>query len=197
MRKPVRNLLGIAVIAGSLSLVSCREVKEDEPAPPTQNEMREGDMDHHMEDDDPMMDDQAMQRSSAEFQDENTAEAYEHYLAIKTALVQTDGDLAREHAERMMAEVENINEDEDFTNAVETIASTIDVNEQREAFSELTNAMENKLEEAITSGEIYKQYCPMAFEGKGDYWFSDSEQIRNPYFGDKMLKCGRVEETIN
>ena len=36
----------------------------------------------------------------------------------------------------------------------------------------------------------------MAFEGKGDYWYSTSEEIRNPYFGDKMLKCGRVDETI-
>ena len=48
----------------------------------------------------------------------------------------------------------------------------------------------------ITSGEVYKQYCPMAFEGKGGYWLSNSKEVRNPYYGDKMLKCGSVQETI-
>jgi hypothetical protein len=57
--------------------------------------------------------------------------------------------------------------------------------------------MESVLEGAISTGEIYKQFCPMAFEGKGDYWYSTSSEIRNPYFGDKMLKCGRVEKVIN
>ena len=30
----------------------------------------------------------------------------------------------------------------------------------------------------------------MAFNNEGAYWLSDAEQIRNPYFGDKMLTCG-------
>jgi len=53
------------------------------------------------------------------------------------------------------------------------------------------------LKGAVKSGEVYKQYCPMAFDGKGAFWLSSSEEIRNPYYGDKMLKCGRVEETIS
>jgi Cu(I)/Ag(I) efflux system membrane fusion protein len=36
----------------------------------------------------------------------------------------------------------------------------------------------------------------MAFNDKGAYWLSDKEAIRNPYFGDKMLTCGSVEETL-
>lgn len=34
-------------------------------------------------------------------------------------------------------------------------------------------------------------------ENAGANWFSEIAEIRNPYFSDKMLKCGRVEETIN
>lgn len=49
---------------------------------------------------------------------------------------------------------------------------------------------------AITSGEVYKQFCPMAFDGNGGYWLSDSKEVRNPYYGNKMLKCGSVNETI-
>lgn len=30
---------------------------------------------------------------------------------------------------------------------------------------------------------------------EGAYWLSD-QQIRNPYFGEKMLTCGSVEEKL-
>jgi Cu(I)/Ag(I) efflux system membrane fusion protein len=44
---------------------------------------------------------------------------------------------------------------------------------------------------------VYVQHCPMAFENTGGDWLSDSEKILNPYFGDMMLHCGRVTETID
>lgn len=43
---------------------------------------------------------------------------------------------------------------------------------------------------------LYKQHCPMAFDNKGASWLSESKEIRNPYFGDKMLKCGSVKDSI-
>ena len=43
---------------------------------------------------------------------------------------------------------------------------------------------------------LYKQHCPMAFDNKGAGWLSESKEIRNPYFGDKMLKCGSVKDSI-
>jgi Cu(I)/Ag(I) efflux system membrane fusion protein len=42
---------------------------------------------------------------------------------------------------------------------------------------------------------VYKEYCPMAFDNKGAYWLSESEEIRNPYFGKSMLTCGEVTTT--
>jgi hypothetical protein len=36
----------------------------------------------------------------------------------------------------------------------------------------------------------------MAFDDQGADWLSAEEQIRNPYFGDKMLKCGLVEQDL-
>jgi hypothetical protein len=36
----------------------------------------------------------------------------------------------------------------------------------------------------------------MAFNNTGGFWLSDSKTIRNPYFGDKMLTCGQVRETL-
>lgn len=41
------------------------------------------------------------------------------------------------------------------------------------------------------------QYCPMAFGNKGAYWFSETEEKRNPYFGDMMLKCGENRDYMH
>lgn len=198
MKKNLKNLMMLSLVAGTLFVTSCRDAEEnkDEPAEPMQNEMHQEEemdgMDHSNSSQGEMKNyqDEAM---SAEFKDENTAEAYELYVSIKDALVNTDAETTQSKAQEL-AEVET---SEEVSTAAKKIADTDDVNKQREAFSDLTGAMEKQLEGALASGEIYKQYCPMAFEGKGDYWFSNSKDIFNPYYGDKMLKCGRVDATIN
>lgn len=43
---------------------------------------------------------------------------------------------------------------------------------------------------------LYKQHCPMAFDNKGANWLSDKKEIFNPYFGDKMLKCGSSKDSL-
>ncbi|MCM4161023.1 DUF3347 domain-containing protein [Antarcticibacterium flavum] len=196
MKKTLRNLMMLSLVAGTLSMTSCRETKEDEAAEPMQHEMREGeDMEHDMDHttgDDVVLNDEI----TAEFQDEEIASVYQHYIDIKQALVQTDAEMAQDRAKGMIADLETEEGFEDLAASARRISTSTNVNEQREAFSDLTKAMETKLEGALASGEIYKQYCPMAFEGKGDAWFSNVKEIRNPYYGDKMLKCGRVEATI-
>lgn len=44
--------------------------------------------------------------------------------------------------------------------------------------------------------KVYKQFCPKAFENKGAFWLSSSEEIKNPYLPKQMLKCGEVKETF-
>jgi Cu(I)/Ag(I) efflux system membrane fusion protein len=36
----------------------------------------------------------------------------------------------------------------------------------------------------------------MANDNEGADWLSKEEQVQNPYFGDQMLTCGTVQETI-
>jgi Cu(I)/Ag(I) efflux system membrane fusion protein len=43
---------------------------------------------------------------------------------------------------------------------------------------------------------LYVQRCPMADRGEGARWLSFSEQIKNPYYGDAMLTCGSVVDSI-
>lgn len=199
MKTNFKNLMILGLVAGSLSLTSCRDAedKADEPAEPMQNEMHEDGMNHDDHDqmdhgDSGDMETYKGEEATAEFKDENTQRSYELYVDVKDALVNTDAETAKAKAE----ELSEVLEGGEAATAAEEIAGTEDVNAQRESFSDLTAAMEEVLEGALSSGEVYKQFCPMAFEGKGDYWFSNSKDIYNPYYGDKMLKCGRVEATI-
>ena len=48
----------------------------------------------------------------------------------------------------------------------------------------------------VSSKKVYRDFCPMADNNKGAFWLSLEEEIRNPYYGEAMLKCGEVRETI-
>jgi hypothetical protein len=46
-------------------------------------------------------------------------------------------------------------------------------------------------------GKVYQQFCPMAFDNAGANWLSAHVEIRNPYFGNNMLECGEVKDSIS
>ncbi|MEH6679249.1 MAG: DUF3347 domain-containing protein [Sediminicola sp.] len=131
-------------------------------------------------------------RSAATFKDVNVKEIFHHYIHIKTALVNGDSEEAASGA-AMLAEVAS---GQDIRDSAKSISAGTDIGEQRAAFASLTTSMEHLLSNALRSGEIYKQHCPMAFNNKGASWLSMEKEIKNPYFGEKMLSCGSITETI-
>ena len=48
----------------------------------------------------------------------------------------------------------------------------------------------------VSIDSLFVEHCPMAFNNNGADWLSGETTIRNPYFGDKMLKCGVVKDTL-
>ncbi|SDB27984.1 Protein of unknown function [Flavobacteriaceae bacterium MAR_2010_188] len=136
-----------------------------------------------------------MQAPEIAFNDQDHSALWTDYLDLKTALVETNADNAKIAANQLSADLEKL-DNESLKTLATTISNSQDIEEQRKAFSELSASMENVLKTSMSDGQIYKQFCPMAFDNKGGYWLSDSEEIRNPYFGSKMLKCGKVTETI-
>ncbi|MGB5928712.1 MAG: DUF3347 domain-containing protein, partial [Cyclobacteriaceae bacterium] len=82
------------------------------------------------------------------------------------------------------------------SNDAVSINVTQNIDMQRKSFEGLSATMYALAKTFGTEDKLYYQYCPMAFDNKGAYWISAEEEIMNPYFGDAMLKCGRVEETI-
>lgn len=44
--------------------------------------------------------------------------------------------------------------------------------------------------------KVYRDFCPMFNDGNGAYWLSQIQRINNPYYGDEMLGCGEIKETM-
>ena len=78
------------------------------------------------------------------------------------------------------------------------LAAAPDLDGQRRIFSALSNEMATLVKGGqLSMGALYLEYCPMANKNTGAYWLSNEKEIKNPYFGSKMMKCGSVKETIN
>ncbi|WP_339607242.1 DUF3347 domain-containing protein [uncultured Roseivirga sp.] len=117
----------------------------------------------------------------------------ENYLALKDALVATDAAKAQKAANDFL----KVNNNDALTADLKAIAGSTDVATQRIAFEGLSANMYSIVKAVGSETVLYKQYCPMAFNNKGAYWLAAEEQVNNPYFGDRMLHCGSVQETIN
>jgi Cu(I)/Ag(I) efflux system membrane fusion protein len=80
----------------------------------------------------------------------------------------------------------------------EDAAKTSDIQELRNVFSNASRLVINVVKRFGHSEEetLNQAFCPMAFDNKGAYWLQVGEDIRNPYFGKAMYRCGEVKETF-
>lgn len=135
------------------------------------------------------------------------------YYELKDALVATDTAKADAAASRVLSAAETMRHNNGtpiaaagVNDRLETIMKQSEavmntksegVEGKRAAFEKVSDAMYTLLQSAgYHSGGVYRQYCPMAFNDKGAYWLSGEEEIRNPYFGKKMLGCGEVTDSL-
>lgn len=129
------------------------------------------------------------------FVDGMTGGLWHHYLTMKMALTESDADQVQKSAGNI---TEIFTEERAEMKAIsQSISETDDIETQRKLFAQFTEEIGPMFEDALSGGTIYKKFCPMAFDNTGAYWYSDVEEITNPYFGEKMLNCGSVEKTIS
>jgi Cu(I)/Ag(I) efflux system membrane fusion protein len=73
-----------------------------------------------------------------------------------------------------------------------------DVENKRKSFQMISDNLYNLIRTVKYDKEVaYYQFCPMAFNDQGAYWLSRESDIKNPYFGSKMLTCGETRETLD
>lgn len=87
---------------------------------------------------------------------------------------------------------------DDIKENAEHIGANADkIDHQREHFVMLSKDIADLVKAFGSSGQtLYKDFCPMANEGKGAVWISETKEIKNPYLGSKMPTCGSLKETI-
>lgn len=134
------------------------------------------------------------------------------YYKLKDALVATKAGEADAAANKLIASAGDLQQataqdsSAGLKNYIDTIVSesramTAMMDEgcekKRVNFERISTAMFDMLKKAdLKNAGVYREYCPMAFNEKGAYWLSNTDVIKNPYFGDKMLECGEVADSL-
>lgn len=131
----------------------------------------------------------------ATFKDGMVGKVFNNYLEIQASLVNSDLDDARAAASNLAESFEQ--ERAELKSIAQKMEESENLETFRRHFSDFTMAVEPLFTESISGGSIYKQYRPMAFNNEGAYWFADAEEIKNPYFGEKMLRCGSTKKVIS
>jgi hypothetical protein len=135
----------------------------------------------------------------------------DNYLQIKNALTNSKPADAGDAANKMLAAIKGFDksllsadqkkaydqqEESLKTNAALISKNTGNLEQQREQFSMLSESLYTLVKSFGGGKTLYHDHCPMAKDGKGAMWLSEIKEVKNPYFGDKMMECGSVEEEI-
>lgn len=132
------------------------------------------------------------------------------YIQLKDALVKSDGALSSNTSQTLLTAIQDVNMSElnsdthaqwmkvvsELKEDSEHISETKEISHQREHFMSLSKNLYSVLKLSKSETPVYYQFCPMANKGKGANWLSLENKVKNPYYGNQMLTCGRVVETI-
>jgi hypothetical protein len=135
---------------------------------------------------------------------------FDHYGHVKTALVNGNSSEAKSGADAIVKSIKSFDRSllpaeqkepygkwiAELGNAAGKISASDNIETQRAHFSTLSNHAYGLAKTFGAGRTIYHDHCPMAFDNKGAMWLSENKEISNPYFGEKMMTCGSVEEVI-
>ncbi len=138
-------------------------------------------------------------------------EAVTAYMHLKNALVNDNGKDAAEAGKHLQgailklenasfaAEQKKVYDDvkEEIKEHAEHISTNAEkIAHQREHFDMLSRDMYDLVKAVKPTQTLYKDHCPMFNDNKGAIWLSEVKDIKNPYYGKKMLTCGEQQEEI-
>ncbi len=136
---------------------------------------------------------------------------FEAYLPVKDALIESDVKKAGQMSQVLIEALRKVDmklvkgtahhrwmqDLEVLQSATEMISKAEALDVARIALSQLSDQLYLTLVEfKVKDLGAFRQFCPMAFDFKGAYWLSNSDEILNPYFGDEMLTCGNIDEVL-
>jgi len=136
-----------------------------------------------------------------------------HYFTLQQALSKDELPPARQSADKILKAFHQLSTDplspalvskletihEQLHPAAYAIAEAQDLNQARGIdFESLTKAVIQLIEQFGTgeNQNIYLMHCPMALDNKGADWLQNDPELRNPYFGPMMLRCGATQNVF-
>tara|TARA_R110000868_G_scaffold273926_1_gene533169 strand:- start:3491 stop:4357 length:867 start_codon:yes stop_codon:yes gene_type:complete len=133
-------------------------------------------------------------------------QVFDDYFLLKDAFVKTDASMAAMKAKELLTAItsvkmEDLKMDEhmawmkvykDLGSDVKNISETQDIKSQRDFFKSVSKNMYELMKVSKTETPTYYQYCPMVKAN----WLSKENEVKNPYYGSKMMSCGKTVETI-
>jgi len=155
-------------------------------------------------------DDETMSEMPMELS-KNTQDAFRKsiipYLDMKDAFVDGDAKKAATFAKATLEKIANIPESElgkmeklhvsKINKMLTVIADSDDLENQRSHFVILNqNLVPIVMNIDNMDPQVFIQKCPMANNNEGAFWISAEEEIRNPYYGEQMMTCGSVIESL-
>lgn len=123
---------------------------------------------------------------------DNSTEAAAAGVALEDAFKKFD----KKNLTEAQIKLYNDVEDDAREHAEHIGANGGDIEHQREHFISLSKDIYDLVKELGSSQVLYNTFCPMANNGKGAMWLSETKTIKNPYFGKKMMTCGSVKEEV-
>ncbi len=155
----------------------------------------------------------AASKNSSDFNNKFTS-LLNSYYGLKDALAASNDTLAVSQAKALTASAGNLNLKEakadssiiemadqyigSITAEAQALAAEPGLEDKRKSFQMISDNMYDLVRTVHFDREkVYHQFCPMAFNDAGAFWLSSSADIKNPYFGKKMLTCGEVKDSID
>tara|TARA_R110000744_G_scaffold264040_1_gene378313 strand:+ start:867 stop:1457 length:591 start_codon:yes stop_codon:yes gene_type:complete len=196
MKTIKRSIRTVALVATMILTVSCKDANKNEAPSSASNEVMQENMDSSKN--------MAMNNS----QNAMAEAILKDYFNLKDALVGDENDKAKMLGGTLAKSLGNLDKStysesqqkeltdiiEDATEHAEHISES-DIKHQREHFKILSKDITVMVSITGTATKLYEQFCPM-YDG-GTAWLSTKKEVRNPYYGSQMLKCGKVQREIN
>jgi len=114
--------------------------------------------------------------------------------AVTKAVGQVDMSVfSREGHERWMGITKRIDE------GSQKISNAKDIKMARDGFYYLSRAvieLHDSFGHAAGEADFYLTFCPMARDGKGAHWIQTVDVVWNSFYGEAMLRCGEIKQTL-
>lgn len=203
--KKVKMTLGILVMTlVTLTATSCNNGKKDHNGEDQHSEMmNDGDHDSGMKNES-----KEGEMMAKDEMNQEPSKVMASYLELKNALVADDNAKAQSAGKTLMNDLKSFDSSiysaEQQTELKDILADATEnaehisespIEHQREHFKVLSKDIMDMVAITGTSKKLYQQFCPMYDNGSS--WLSANKEVKNPYYGSKMLNCGKVEKEIN